>query len=299
MRQHTHVQGISKDNTCLEGEEPTGKLSRRPGEKISRHRVVSRMTGHGAMVLVIAVLFIMLGCSSGDMNIGGGDGNFDRIVANAITSALTITENNAAAFGGLRFTIDAADGALFGFPNQQVLLTLSDDGTRYTLEAGTTVVTGTITFIMPGCTLTDTGELVARLDAETCNVDVGSADVIHLGESGSGEVTLHIRQGGQEVLSAPTSVTIKVGFNGTVTLNDNATPVLDLTPRGTLPSFACLCTGRLVGAAGIEDAFACADLAEEFGCDRSEFSTQPELCSGLAQCCIVSSCAQACTCPSP
>jgi hypothetical protein len=160
----------------------------------------------------------------------GGDGN-DETVINGLVG---LAAADGAALAGLTF--DFPDATIFGFPGAAATLGVGDGATTFTLTTSSgTVIRGTIT---PGvsdtvsCRLTQDPQEVAagkaQFDEEyaTCQAAVDSKGNITFGESGAGTVTLGFsRTGETAVASGPQDVILHLRDDGTVTINDNATPI--------------------------------------------------------------------------
>jgi hypothetical protein len=171
---------------------------------------------------------MMFVCACGLM--GCGDGN-DETVINGLVG---LAAADGAALAGLTF--DFPDATIFGFPGESATLGVGDGATTFILTtSGGTVIRGTIT---PGasagvsCRLTQNPQEVeagkAQFDEEyaTCQATVDSKEDITFGESGAGTVTLSFsRTGETAVASGPEDVILHLRDDGTVTINDNATPI--------------------------------------------------------------------------
>jgi hypothetical protein len=146
-----------------------------------------------------------------------------------VSGVVVLTAANAAAFGGLTFAFSEA--TIFGFPGESATLGLGDAGTTFTLTtSGGTVINGTLT--LGSCRLVQNSQEVGEGEApfdeeyETCEATVASEGAIDFGDSGAGTVTLRLgRTGETPVASAPEDVTFHVDTDGTVTINNNNTPI--------------------------------------------------------------------------
>ena len=161
----------------------------------------------------------------------GSDSGSDNTVINGLVG---LAAADGAALAGLTF--DFSDATIFGFPGESATLGVGDGATTFTLTtSGGTVIRGTIT---PGasdaesCRLTQNPQEVAagkaRFDEEyvTCQAAVDSQEDITFSDSGAGTVTLGFsRIGETAVVSSPEDVILHLRDDGTVTINDNATPI--------------------------------------------------------------------------
>jgi hypothetical protein len=160
----------------------------------------------------------------------GGNGSDETVINGQIGLAAA----DGAALAGLTF--DFPDATIFGFPGASATLGVGAGATTFTLTtSGGTVIRGTIT---PGasagvsCRLTQNPQEVAagkvQFDEEyvTCQAAVDSKGNITFGESGPGTVTLGFSRTGETVVaSGPRDVILNLRDDGTVTINDNATPI--------------------------------------------------------------------------
>jgi hypothetical protein len=151
-----------------------------------------------------------------------------------INGLVGLAAADGAALAGLTF--DFPDATIFGFSGESATLGVGDGATTFTLTTSAgTVVRGTIT---PGasagvsCRLTQNPQEVAagkaQFDEEyvTCQAAVDSQGDITFGELGAGTVTLGFsRTGETAVVSGPEDVILHLRDDGTVTINDNATPI--------------------------------------------------------------------------
>jgi hypothetical protein len=161
----------------------------------------------------------------------GGDSGSDNTVING---QVGLAAADGPALAGLTF--DFPDTAILGFPGESAILGIGDSATTFTLTtSGGTVIRGTIT---PGasagvsCRLTQNPQEVeagkAQFNEEyaTCQAAVDSKADITFGESGPGTVILGFsRTGETAVVSGPEEVILNLRDDGTVTINDNATPI--------------------------------------------------------------------------
>jgi hypothetical protein len=161
----------------------------------------------------------------------GGNGGSDNTVING---QVGLAAADGPALAGLTF--DFPDATIFGSPGESATLGVGDGATTFTLTtSGGAVIHGTIT---PGasdavsCRLTQNPQEVAAGKAQfdeayvTCQAAVDSKEDITFGESGPGTVTLGFsRTGETAVVSGPQDVILNLRDDGTVTINDNATPI--------------------------------------------------------------------------
>jgi hypothetical protein len=187
-----------------------------------RHRNFPRGLLGGTAILALVFSWALVGCDN------DGDNDIE------ISGLVGLTALNVAALGGLTF--DFPDATIFGFPGESAALELGDTGTTFTLTiSGGTVINGTISngpTAFVSCRLTqnpaEVGAEEEQFDAEydTCEATVESDGDIEFGASGPGTVTLSIGRADETpVASDPEVVTLTLHDNGTVTINDRATPI--------------------------------------------------------------------------
>jgi hypothetical protein len=187
-----------------------------------RHWNLGRGLLGGMVSLLCVVACVLLGCSNdsdetvilgGVVNLAGADG---------------------AALAGLTFAFP--DATIFGFPGEAATLEVGDAAATFTLRtSGGTVIHGTIT---PGANTAESCRLTQHLqevsaghtqvneEYDTCQAAVNSQNDIAFGASGAGTVTLSFgRTGAPAVTSSPQDVLLHLREDGTVTINDNATPI--------------------------------------------------------------------------
>jgi len=164
----------------------------------------------------------LMGCG------GGGSDN------TGINGLVGLAADDGAALAGLTFDFPAA--TIFGFPGASATLGVGDGATTFTLTtSGGTVIHGTITPVAStavACRLTQTPQEVGAGKApfeeayDTCQAAVHSAGDITFGTSGPGTVMLSFsRADTPAVASDPAAVILHLNENGTVTINDNTTPI--------------------------------------------------------------------------
>jgi hypothetical protein len=164
--------------------------------------------------------------------IGCGGGGSDDAVING--GLVNLTAVDGASLAGLTF--DYTDATIFGFPGESATLGIGDSATTFTLTtSGGTVINGTITAVASapvGCQLTQNLQEVGAGGTpfveqyDTCQATVNSQGAIIFGASGPGTVTLSFNKiGGAAVASAPEAVILNLRDDGTVTINNNATPI--------------------------------------------------------------------------
>ena len=177
--------------------------------------------GTACMMFVFACA--LMGC--------GSDSGSDNTVINGLVG---LAAEDGAALAGLTF--DFPDATIFGFPGASATLGVGDGATTFTLTtSGGTVIHGTITNVAStavSCRLTqnlqEVGAGKAQFDEayDTCQAAVNSAGEITFGTSGPGTVTLSFgRAGATAVASGPEDVILHLREDGTVTINDNTTPI--------------------------------------------------------------------------
>lgn len=177
----------------------------------------------GTAYMMFVFACALMGC--------GGDSDSDNTVINGLVG---LAAADGAALAGLTF--DFPDASSFGFPGESATLGVGDGATTFTLTtSGGTVIRGTITTGASAgvsCRLTQNSQEVeagkAQFDEayDTCEGAVNSAGEITFGTSGPGTVTLSFgRTGGTAVASGPEDALLHLREDGTVTINDNATPI--------------------------------------------------------------------------
>jgi len=162
---------------------------------------------------------------------GCGGGSDDTVISGGLVD---LTAADGAALAGLTF--DFTDATIFGFPGASATLEIGDDATTFTLTtSGGTVINGTITkeaSAAAGCRLTQNlqgvgaGKEPFDEQYDTCQATVNSKGAITFGGSGPGTVRLSFgRTGETAVTSDPEDVILHLHDDGTVTINNNATPI--------------------------------------------------------------------------
>ena len=175
----------------------------------------------GTAIVVCVCVWALMGCSSDD----------DREISGGIVS---LAGADGAALVGLTF--DFPDATIFGFPGQTATLQIGADATTFTLTlSGGMVINGTITpgaIAVESCRLTQNPQEVSvgeeQFDEEydSCAGTIDSADKIEFGSSGPGTVILSFGNTGEtSVASDPEIVLLNLHDDGTVTINNNTTPI--------------------------------------------------------------------------
>ena len=188
-----------------------------------RHWHLRRGLLGGTACMMFVFACALMGC--------GGDSGSDSTVINGLVG---LAAEDGASLAGLTF--DFPDATIFGFPGESATLGVGAGATTFTLTTnGGTVIHGTITNVagtVVPCQLTQNPQEVgagkAQFDEvyDTCQATVNSAGEIAFGGSGPGTVTLSFgRADGTAVASSPEDVILLLHENGTVTINDNTTPI--------------------------------------------------------------------------
>ena len=162
-----------------------------------------------------------MGCSNND----------DNEISDGIVG---LAGADGAALEGLTF--DFPDATNFGFPGETATPQIGDDAATFTLTlSGGRVTNGTITtgaIADVSCRLLQNPQEVgaedARFDAEydSCEGIVNAADAIEFGSSDPGTVVLRFGNTGEtSAASAPENVLLHLHDDGTVTINNNPTPI--------------------------------------------------------------------------
>jgi hypothetical protein len=166
----------------------------------------------------------LMGCNNDD-----GDDTID--IDGGLVS---LAGSDGASLTGLTF--DFPDATIFGFPGETATLRIGGNAATFTLTlSGGTVINGPIT---PGsiaevsCRLTqnprevEAGEEQFAEAYDSCEGTVDSEDEIEFGGSGPGTVILSFGNTGETaVASEPEDVLLNLHDDGTVTINDNTTPI--------------------------------------------------------------------------
>jgi len=161
----------------------------------------------------------------------GGGGSDDAVISSGLVN---LTAVDGASLAGLTF--DYTDATIFGFPGESATLGIGDNATTFTLTTSDgTLINGTITAVASapaGCQLTQNLQEVGAGGTpfveqyDTCQATVSSQGAIIFGASGPGTVTLSFNKIGEAaVASAPEAVILNLREDGTVTINNNATPI--------------------------------------------------------------------------
>jgi hypothetical protein len=188
-----------------------------------RHWHLRRGLLGGTACMMFVFACALMGC--------GGDSGSDNTVINGLVG---LAAEDGASLAGLTF--DFPDATIFGFPGESATLGVGAGATTFTLTtSGGTVIHGTITNVagtVVSCQLTQNLQEVGAGKApfnevyDTCQASVNSAGEITFGGSGPGTVTLSFgRADGTAVASSPEDVTLHLHEVGTVTINDNTTPI--------------------------------------------------------------------------
>jgi hypothetical protein len=186
-----------------------------------RHWNLRRGLLGGMVSIMFVCAWALMGCGSDN----------DEVVIGGVVG---LAAADGAALAGLSF--DFFDATIFGFPGESATLEVGENATTFTLTtSGGTVIHGTIT---PGasaavsCQLTqnlqevEVGKKQFAEEYSTCQAAITSQDAITFGEAGAGTVTLSLARTGETVVaSGPKDVILHLHDNGTVTINNNATPI--------------------------------------------------------------------------
>jgi hypothetical protein len=162
--------------------------------------------------------------------LGCGDGSDTA----AIHGVVGLAAVDGPALAGLTFAFP--DATLFRLPGESATLQVGDAATTFSLTtSGGTVIHGTIT---PGASATGACRLTQPLqevsagqapfaeEYDPCQAVVHSQDDLTFGAAGAGTVTLTFgRPGEPAVASSPADVLLHLREDGTVTINNNATPI--------------------------------------------------------------------------
>ena len=177
--------------------------------------------GTASMMCVFA--WALMGC--------GGDGSDETVISSGVVD---LAGADGAALAELAF--DFTEATVFGFPGESAVLEVGGDALTFTLTtSGGTVIHGTITMgtsAAPGCRLTqdpqevDPAQQQFDKQYDACQAMVNSKEDITFGASGPGTVTLNfVKTGDTAGASSPEDVTLNLRDNGTVTINNNTTPI--------------------------------------------------------------------------
>jgi hypothetical protein len=191
------------------------------GRDNMRHWNCCRGLLGGAAILGLIFSWALIGCSNedDDAEIGG---------------LVSLAGVDGAALEGLVF--DFPDATIFGFPGESATLRVGDNAATFTLTtSGGTVINGTIGDVagaVVACRLRqnpgDVGAGEEPFDEtyDTCEGRVVSNGDIAFGDSGDGTVSLSLgRAGDTAVTSDLEDVTLNLREDGTVTINENTTPI--------------------------------------------------------------------------
>jgi len=176
----------------------------------------------GTASLLGVVACTLLGC---------GNDSDETVIRGGVVN---LAAADGAALAGLTFAFP--DATIFGFLGEAATLAVGDAASAFTLTtSGGTVIHGTIT---PGantalsCRLTQNlqevgaGQALVDEEYDTCQATVNSQNDIAFGASGAGTVTLSFgRAGASAVASSPQEALLHLREDGTVTINNNATPI--------------------------------------------------------------------------
>jgi hypothetical protein len=162
---------------------------------------------------------------------GCGDGNDETVISGGLVD---LAAADGPSLAGLNF--DFTDATIFGFPGESAILGVGADAATFTLTtSGGTVINGTIATVSSAaaaCRLTQNLQEVGAgkepfdEQYDMCQATVNAKEEIAFGASGPGTVTLNVGRTGQtSVASGPEDVILHLHDNGTVTINDNTTPI--------------------------------------------------------------------------
>ena len=190
-----------------------------------RHWNFRRCLLGGTACMMFVFACALMGCGS------DSDSDSDSTVINGLVG---LAAADGAALAGLTF--DFPDATIFGFPGESATLGVGDGALPFTLTtSGGTVIRGTITNVAStevSCRLTQNLQEVGAGKAQfneaydTCQAAINSAGEITFGTSGPGTVTLSFaRAGTTAVASGQEDVVLHLHEDGTVTINDNMTPI--------------------------------------------------------------------------
>jgi hypothetical protein len=161
----------------------------------------------------------------------GGGGSDETVISDGVVD---LAGADGPSLAELAF--DFTDATVFGFPGESATLEIGGNALTFTLTtSGGTVIHGLITMgtsAAPGCRLTqnpqevDRGQKQFDKQYDTCQATVNSKEDITFGASGPGTVTLNfVRTGDTAGTSSPEDVILHLHENGTVTINNNTTPI--------------------------------------------------------------------------
>jgi len=161
----------------------------------------------------------------------GGSGSDETAISGGVVD---LAGTDGASLAGLTF--DFTDATIFGFPGESATLEVGDGAITFTLTtSGGIIVHGTITTgtsAAPACRLTqnlqevDTAQKQFDKQYDTCQAIVNSKEKITFGASGPGTVTFNlVSAGSPAVASGLEDVLLHLNDNGTVTINNNTTPI--------------------------------------------------------------------------
>jgi hypothetical protein len=187
-----------------------------------RHWNLRRGLLGGTASLLCVVAWVLLGC---------GNDSDETVISGGVVN---LAAADGAALAGLTFAFP--DATIFGFPGEAATLEVGDAAATFTLTtSGGTMIHGTIAAganAAVSCRLTqhlqEVGAGYAQVDEEydACQAAVNSQQDIAFGASGAGTVTLSFgRTGAPAVVSGPQDVLLHLHEDGTVTINNNATPI--------------------------------------------------------------------------
>jgi hypothetical protein len=190
-----------------------------------RHWNVRRSLLGSTALLGFVFAWVLIGCESDD-----GDDTIE------IFGLVSLAAADGAALEGL--VLDFPDTTIFGFPGESATLEVGDNAATFTLTTSNgTVINGTINngaIAIVSCRLTqnpgevEVGEEPFDEEYDTCEAMVESDVDIAFGSSGAGTVTLSFGRTGETPVvseSDPEHVTLNLREDGTITINNNETPI--------------------------------------------------------------------------
>jgi hypothetical protein len=187
-----------------------------------RHWNLRRRLLGGTASLMCVFAWALLGC---------GDDNDEAVISGGLVD---LAAADGPSLSGLIF--DFTDATIFGFPGESATLEVGDGAATFILTtSGGTVIRGTITTgasAAPACrlaqNLSEVGAGTEPFDEQydMCQASIDAQEDITFGASGPGTATLGFGRTGEiAVASGPEEVTLHLHDDGTVTINNNATPI--------------------------------------------------------------------------
>ena len=188
-----------------------------------RHWNLRRGLLGGTAGVMFIFAWVLMGC--------GGNGSDETVISGGLVDLAAV---DGPSLAGLTF--DFTDATIFGFPGASATLEIGADAAVFTLTtSGGTVINGTITTgasTEAACRLTQnlqevgTGQEPFAEQYDTCQATVNSMGDITFGASGPGTVTLNfVSTGNTAGASSPEDVILHLHDDGTVTINNNTTPI--------------------------------------------------------------------------